>query len=164
MIVSLGKCSIPVWVSISDGHWQISIHFQKIREIVVCTNEKKSDFHIGHDEEIIYICCDLTSFFLFFLQNFVAGTSKNLSNDSKEQKIAWLTPTGIQFPNGPWVLGMEISSSLGLPTALGRKKFSFLKLGSFGNPIIFWKYIFFILAFMNVCETAFFMKSVKISI
>jgi hypothetical protein len=107
MIVSLGKCSIPVWVSISDGHWQISIHFQKIREIVVCTNEKKSDFHIGHDEEIIYICCDLTSFFLFFLQNFVAGTSKNLSNDSKEQKIAWLTPTGIQFPNGPWVSGME---------------------------------------------------------
>ena len=34
---------IPVWVSISNSDWQISKHFQKIREIVVCTNEKKSD-------------------------------------------------------------------------------------------------------------------------
>ena len=39
---------IPVWVSISNSDWQISKHFQKIREIVVCTNEKKSDFHMGH--------------------------------------------------------------------------------------------------------------------
>ena len=41
---------IPVWVSISDGHWKISIHFQKIREITSCTSEKKSDFHMGHVE------------------------------------------------------------------------------------------------------------------
>ena len=31
------KKDIPVWVSISDGHWKISIQFQKIREIVGCT-------------------------------------------------------------------------------------------------------------------------------
>ena len=44
------KNGIPVWVSISDGHWKISIHFQKIREITSCTSEKKSDFHMGHVE------------------------------------------------------------------------------------------------------------------
>ena len=44
------KKYIPVWVSISDGHWKISIHFQKIREITSCTSEKKSDFHMGHVE------------------------------------------------------------------------------------------------------------------
>ena len=47
------KTYIPVWVSISDGHWEISIHFQKICEIVGCTSEKKSDFHMTH-EEIIF--------------------------------------------------------------------------------------------------------------
>ena len=52
---------IPVWVSISDGHWKISIHFQKIREITSCNSEKKSDFHITH-EEIILNCCYLTNF------------------------------------------------------------------------------------------------------
>ena len=46
------KMGIPVWVSISDGHWKISIHFQKIHEIVGCTSEKKSDFHMGHVEII----------------------------------------------------------------------------------------------------------------
>ena len=40
-----------------------------------------------------------------------------------------LTHTGIQYPNGPWFSGMEISSSRGL------KKFPFLKTGPFGNPI-----------------------------
>ena len=64
-------------------------------------------------EEIIYICCDLTILKSCFLQNFVKKnmcTSKNLSNDSKKQKISWLTPTGIQFSNGPWVSGMEINT------------------------------------------------------
>ena len=31
------KMLIPVWVSISDGHWQISIHFQKNHGIVLYT-------------------------------------------------------------------------------------------------------------------------------
>ena len=48
---------IPVWVSISDGHWQISIHFQKIREIVIALLKRnqisawppmqKSDFRMN---------------------------------------------------------------------------------------------------------------------
>jgi len=29
----------PVWLSIRDGDWQISKHFQKILEIVACTSE-----------------------------------------------------------------------------------------------------------------------------
>ena len=46
--------SIPVWVYIFDGHWEISIPI-----------------------------------------------------------ITWLTLTGIQFPNGPWFTGMEISPKMG---------------------------------------------------
>ena len=48
----------------------------------------------------------------------IAGTSKNLSKWSRyfilNRNIAWLALTGIQFPNGRWVSGMEISSSCGL--------------------------------------------------
>ena len=47
------KKDIPVWVSISDGHWKISIQFQKIREITSCTSEKKSDFHMTHEGIIL---------------------------------------------------------------------------------------------------------------
>ena len=43
--------------------------------------------------------------------------SKNLSNDSKKTKNAWLTPTGIQFPNGQWVSGMEMEGEeISIPT------------------------------------------------
>ena len=48
------------------------------------------------------------------------------------QMTAWLTPTGIQFPNGLWVSGMEISSSLGLKTTL--KLARGLIFGAFFNP------------------------------
>ena len=59
-------------------------------------------------------------------------------NDSKKQKIAWLTPTGIQFPNGPWVSDMEISSSLGLKKTLklarGKENLASRIFGGFFNP------------------------------
>ena len=87
----------------------------------------KSDFHMTPHAEIWFphgqnfICCGLTSFLSFFYKFLLENTctSKNLSNDSlkitkKNRKIAWLTLTGIQFPNGPWLSGMKISSSRGL--------------------------------------------------
>ena len=78
------------------------------------------------------------------MQNFIKHSTcvlkfvKMNRNFMWNRNFAWLTPTGIQFPNGPWVSGMEISSSRGLkktlklalgmkrltsrgPTALGRK-------------------------------------------
>ena len=83
------KSLIPVWVSISDGHWKISIHFQKIREIVGCT------FSFPHEEIIFklllfdkffghaeiwfphgqnFICCGLTSFLSFFYKFLLENT------------------------------------------------------------------------------------------
>jgi hypothetical protein len=57
-------------------------------------------------------------FFIFF--------EKICQIEARNRNIAWLTPTGIQFPNGPWVSGIKISSSLGLKKtlklALGKKK------------------------------------------
>ena len=143
---------IPVWVTSSDGHGEISIHFQKICEIVIALLKRNlisawgvmwnSDFHITPP------CRNLIStwakfhllwfdkFLEVFIQIFVRKHLyiQNLSNDSlkitkKNRKIPWLTLTGIQFPNGPWLSGMKISSSLGL------KKFPYLKTGPFRNPI-----------------------------
>ena len=131
------KIVIPVWVTSSNGHGEISIHFQKICEIVIALLKRnlisawgvmwKSDFHMTPHAEIWFphgqnfICCGLTSFLSFFYKFLLENTctSKNLSNDSlkitkKNRKIAWLTLTGIQFPNGPWLSGMKISSSRGL--------------------------------------------------
>ena len=52
--------------------------------------------------------------FLMRVQFFFFFPEKNCQIEAWNRNIAWLTPTGIQFPNGPWVSGMEISSSLGL--------------------------------------------------
>ena len=75
---SLGlEFPISVWDSISDGHWQISIHFQIVKLLYAVI--KRNQFPRGPcvnlisamtHEEIIYICCDLTSLKNFFLQNF----------------------------------------------------------------------------------------------
>jgi hypothetical protein len=143
-----GNPIIPVWVSISGGHWKISIHFQKIREIVIALLKRnlisawppmwKSDFRMPPHEEIILHrlfsrkISNCAIFFTFF--------EKSRQIEAWNRNIAWLTPTGIQFPNGPWVSGIKISSSLGFkktlklalgkekltscgPTALGRKAF-----------------------------------------
>ena len=96
--------------------------FSKIREIV-CTNEKKSvskwamwksDFCMTH-EEIIYICCDLFSFSFFAKKNVKINASawKDLSNDSKKQKIARLTPTSNPiFPLDAYVVSCLIWSKI----------------------------------------------------
>ena len=39
------------------------------------------------------------------------------------KNFAWLTHTGIQFPNGPWFSGMEISASRGFKNP-GDEEFS----------------------------------------
>ena len=54
------KSYIPVWVTISDDHWKIFIHFQKFREIVSCTSEKKSFLN----------CCYLTNFLAMWKSDF----------------------------------------------------------------------------------------------
>ena len=59
----------------------------------------KSDFRMAHVE--------IRFLFISASNNFTNFLNKNL-------KIAWLTHTGIQFPNGPWFSGMKISSSRGL--------------------------------------------------
>ena len=97
-----------------------------------------------------FICCGLTSFWRFLYKFLLENTctSKNLSNDSlkitkKNRKIAWLTLTGIQFPNGPvfrygnfFIPGVEKSSQISpraknlvLPRAVGPREARFFSQG-----------------------------------
>jgi hypothetical protein len=69
----------------------------------------KSDFRMGRKLKLLQFdnfCNARDIFFIFF--------EKTCQIEAWNRNIAWSTPTGIQFPNGLWVLGMEISSSLGL--------------------------------------------------
>ena len=69
----------------------------------------KSDFHMTPHVEII----ENAAIWQFFDERTIF-LEKTRQIEAWNRNIAWLTPTGIQFPNGPWVSGMNIFSSQGL--------------------------------------------------